>query len=464
MRAALRAGGLSLCLVFAAGAAAAQTADAVAPDLRQVEATLWNDPDADAIRSVRGVLEEAADAGDATAQFLLGRHLLNGWVLPQDRGAGLRLLEAAAAASHVEAQVDLGEGYLWGLNLPVDPALAAEYLGAAAEAGSNKAKRVLGAQLITGERLAQDKERGLSLMQQAIAAGDAEAQIALGKLYMSGHGVPREPQTALALFEGAAEAGNGHGLAAYGDALMWSQEDPARAEAILNRAGELGAGEAWLSLANGAMYGYLGGGRVSRAKFDGYAEKARAAGQERIAVLEAERNMWGINMRASGPETLARLRQAAEEGNAAAAGTLIELLRDGNKLNIRRDRAGARDALEEFGALFSDQMRVQYALSIDASEARAARAYAPMAEIISARPDLHNAWFGAQLAKANPNLAFYMLQQRMAADGVYRGAINGYATPATLRAVRDLCRQERLSENCGDNVLQPSVVGALLLN
>ncbi|WP_137700272.1 hypothetical protein [Marimonas lutisalis] len=83
----------------------------------------------------------------------------------------------------------------------------------------------------------------------------------------------------------------------------------------------------------------------------------RAAGEDEIEVYEATRNMWGINMRADGPETIARLRHAADGGNAAAAGFLIELLQDGNDLNLRRDLDAAGEALALYGKLLSEKAR-----------------------------------------------------------------------------------------------------------
>ena len=210
------------------------------------------------------------------------------------------------------------------------------------------------------------------------------------------------------------------------------------------------------------MYGYLGGGSVSRAKFGRYAEKARAAGEEEIAVLEATRNMWGINMRADGPETLARLTAAAEDGNVAAARFLIELLRDGNGLNVHRDSAAADAALDRFGALLGETATAQYALTLKAGKARTPAAYAPVAADYGARPDLKSVWFGEEIVKANPNVAFYILQQRFRDAGSYSGPLNGYATRATLRAVYKACRTLDRPERCDDNAMRPDVIGALL--
>lgn len=463
-RASLHLAVIGLCCAICAGVAGAQTQTQLpsASDITQAEAMLWGAVSVEDINEARALLETAAMAGDPNAQYHLGRHLLNGWVIAQDKPKGLQLLEASAAANNSAALLTLGEEYLWGINLPTDTTRAVGFLETASALGDVSAKRILGEQLISGDVLQRDVDRGMALLQDAISAGDVDSHVALGKLYLIGIGVTRDEGKALMLFEAAAQAGNGHGLAAFGDALMWSERDPARAEAILNRAGELKASEAWVSLAHGAMYGYLGGGRVSRAKFEGYAEKARAAGEESVAVLEAERNMWGINMRANGPETLAGLRSAAKNGNATAAGFLIELMRDGNDLNVRRQPEQARSALAEFGPLFNDKRREQYAISIDAALARQPTDYPPVADAFNARPDLKSTWFGTQIAKANPNVAFYILQEKLASEGRYDGPINGYATPSTLRAADQMCRELDLSEHCGDNVLMSNVVGALL--
>jgi len=454
---------LALIVGLWAGTISAQSAGVEVIDIKSVEATLWAKPDADDIRVAQETLEKLAVANDTEAQHVLGRHLLNGWVLEQDKDQGLKWLEVSAQAGNTAAQTELGQIYLWGIQVPSDADRAQSFLETAVENGDRAAMRTLGEELILGGTLPRDTVRGRALLEQTIAAGDIQADVVLGKLLLYGLGLEQDREKALELFEEAAEAGNGHGLAAYGDELMWRFNNPVRAEEILNRAGELGASEAWVSLANGAMYGYLGGGKVSRAKFAGYAEKARDAGEEEIAVLEAERNMWGINMRASGPETLDRLRSDAEAGNAAAAGLLIELLRDGNKLNIRKRPEEARTVLAEFGDLLSEKMQAQYDLTIDAVQARTPQAYAPVAAAFNAQPDLMSNWFGQQIVKANPNVAIYILQQKFSSGGTYAGQLDGLATRATLRAVYKACLTLDKPERCDDTVMRPDVLGALLV-
>lgn len=142
--------------------------------------------------------------------------------------------------------------------------------------------------------------------------------------------------------------------------------------------------------------------------------------------------MWGISMRASGPRTIARLEEAADKGNATAATYLIALVRDGNRLNLRKRPAQARAYLERYGDLLTPLEAAQLALSIDAAEATGPAASAAIARALGERPELKSVWFGKELHRANPNVAVYLLQADMKDRGLYRGALNGLATRPIL--------------------------------
>jgi TPR repeat protein len=407
-------------------------------------------------------LEQAATAGDARAQAALGKILLDGYYLPAEPERARAYLEQAAGAGNGAAQEALGSALLWGGALGRDPERARALLEAAASSGRSSAQALLGEQLLGGWVLPRDVEAGLPLLEQAIGAGDVKARLALGAFLLYGIALPADAPRALALFEEAAAAGNGTGLAQYGEALMWKLSDPPAAEAYLRRAGEMGVGAAWATLAEGAMYGYLGGGAASRAKFDDFAEKARAAGNARIAVLEAQRQMWGISMVASGPQTVAQLTEAAEAGNAEAAKFLIALLRDGNGLNVMKDAEAAEAALERYRAALSEAEIWQYGLTIAAKRARVPARYAALAEQAAAHPEWMSDWLGQELYKANPNVAVYLVQQKLRAAGSYRGALDGYVGPKTVRALKAACAGFADLPACDDSVLRPEVIGAVL--
>lgn len=302
----------------------------------------------------------------------------------------------------------------------------------------------------------------VALLEKAEAAGDQQSTLILGGLYLYGTVLPANPKRALQYFETAASAGNGAGLANYGTALMWKNTNWKVAEKTLVRAAEMGESKAWATLAEGAMYGYLGGGTYSRAKFDGYAAKARAAGNMRIEVLDAARQMWGISMRADGPATVAKLRKAADAGNPLAASYLISLLRDGNQMNIARNRRDATDSLKAYAAILPEGEAWSLGLSLRASKAHSLEAKADIAAEMSAHPDLVTVALAQQLHKANPNVAIYLLQSRMKEYGTYSGRLDGLAGDNTLKAIYAACKARLNLDHCADIVLKPDVIAQLI--
>lgn len=370
-------------------------------------------------------------------------------------------LRAAADAGDTEAQRDLGAALVFGTGgVAQDVNAGVQLLELAAAGGDVRAKAHLGKILFDGFYISPDHEIGAQLLEEAVAAGNTEAQLTLGAAFLWGENVDQDPVRALALFEEAAEAGDGRGLQQFGSQLMWSQRNAAEAEIYLRRSGELGVGAAWSSLAEGAMYGYLGPN--SRGKFDEFAARARDAGENRIAILEAQRRMWGISMRASGPGTLEVLEQAAEAGNADALKFLISLVRNGNRYNIRKEPERAREYLDRFATLLTSTEIEQLSLTIDATRARNIPEYRELATQIDARPELKSVWFGRELFAANPNVAIFMLQSDMSATNSYAGALNGLATKSTLRALLQECRALEGTRDCRETVLHPDVIGALL--
>lgn len=435
---------------------------AASPEVTRAEEMIWGDGDHSSSATGQLILERAVANGDVSAMTTLGEHLVYGWVLPKDVEAGVQLLAAAADKGSAEAQNVLGQVYLWGTAVDTDASRAERYLLAASKQGQPEAMLTLGQQLVSGGVFSPDLPTGLRWLERSAEANNSKALVALGEIYWRGKFVERDPDRAQQYFEDAAALGDGSGLTLMGTELMWREINATKAEEMLQRAGELGATEAYVRLAEGAMYGYLGGGSLSRKKYDGYAAQAMDAGENRLAVLEAERKLWGIGTRADGAEAVAILTTAAETGNADAAKYLIGLLRDGNNLNVRRSKMGAEDALNRFGDLLSEKERSQYALTLKAAAARTPERYAPVAEAFEQQSKIWSLWFGMELYKANPNVAFYILQRRLADEGKYAGALNGYATRLTLDAVNRACREKLDRSLCDDNVMRPDVIGALL--
>jgi len=406
-------------------------------------------------------LQSRANAGDAAAQRELGEALIYGiGGVSQDTKAGLALLEQAAAAGDATAQANLGIDRLWGINSEADAQAAHKLLKAAALGGNSEAARVLGESLIGGWVLERDATTGMQFMEQAVGDGDTQAKITLGSFFLYGDDLAQNTARATELFKSAAEDGNGEGLEQLGAHLMWEQIDTPSGEAYLRQAGKLGRTSAWETLAEGAMYGYLGPNRGE--KFDKYAKMARENDSTRIEVLDAQRQMWGISMRASGPATIEKLEKEASEGNKDALKFLISLVRDGNEMNIRSKPARASTYIEKYLDMLTPAEAMQFKLSIEAAQANSRAEYNTIYKRFSE-------WEGAvpdELAKevfaANPNLSIYMLQKSMKEQGTYKGPLNGLATRSTLKAIVKGCKSHRIRRNCTKSVVDADVIGPLL--
>ena len=444
------------CLMYAPGAFAASV------DVERAETLIWGTEGHSSPATGRLVLEQAAEQGDLAAMRALGMHLVYGWVLSKEVSKGLDLLEQAASGGDADAQNDLGQIYLWGLAGLKDAKQSRKYLEASSAQGHLEAMRTLGKQLVMGTLFEQDVNAGIGHLKAALAQDDAKSYVTLGVLYLEGSGVPLDRDTARKNFEKAADLGDGEGLLRFGENTMWQEIDSTIAEDALLRAAEIGETKAYVVLANGAMYGYLGGGSVSRKKYQTYADKAVEAGEEYIAVLEAERLLWGIGVRASGPRAIESLTSAADQGNSEAARFLIALLRDGNNLNVRQSSADAQKALLKYSGLLSQKQREQYDLTLKAARAKTPSAYAPVADAFMERTDLSSTWFGKEIYKANSNVAFYILQVRLKYEGLYKGTVHGLATRQTLKAVFEACLKSVAPKICKDNVMRADVIGALL--
>ena len=132
---------------------------------------------------------QAAEMGDAEAQFLLGNRYYNGQGVNTDRAKALYCYEHAARQGYAEAQVLLGQCYLYGDGLTKDERKGIHWLNQAVEHGSSFAKLVLGLCYINGTGVAADPKHGLSLVRSAAEQGDAIAQLCLGHFYCEGTGI-----------------------------------------------------------------------------------------------------------------------------------------------------------------------------------------------------------------------------------------------------------------------------------
>ena len=129
-------------------------------------------------------LRQAAEKGDARAQYNLGKMYSKGEGVMQDNAEAMSWYRKAAEQGHVNAQGMLGFMYANGEGVPQDDAAAVVWFRRAAE------KKV-----ITGANVTATRE------------GSAYAQLYLGIMYESGRGVPLNSAEAVKWFRRSADQG-----------------------------------------------------------------------------------------------------------------------------------------------------------------------------------------------------------------------------------------------------------------
>lgn len=105
------------------------------------------------------VWEEAADAGDAGAAYMIGATYMDGQAVLHDFDKAHEWLERAAAMGDARAMGDLGGAYDWGIGVEADRKTAAEWYLKGAERGHAASQYNAGVFLEEGEVVEQDLVR-----------------------------------------------------------------------------------------------------------------------------------------------------------------------------------------------------------------------------------------------------------------------------------------------------------------
>lgn len=209
-------------------------------DARVAEAIRLRDTDGAASAAV---LAEAAAAGHAEAQSVLGWMRLRGDGVPADPASGLDLLRAAVAQGHAAAQTNLGFAYETGLGVAQDVPEAVRLYRLAAGQGRAAAQNNLGSLYERGLGVVADLGEAARLYALAAAQEHAPAQANLGVLTEAGRGVPADAARAADLYERAALAGHAGAMVRLGVLLHDGRgvaADPSAARRWLQRAADLG--------------------------------------------------------------------------------------------------------------------------------------------------------------------------------------------------------------------------------
>ncbi len=149
-------------------------------------------------------LEQAAQAGDLTAQYELALQRLAAGATPE----AAALLRRAADRGFAMAQYRLAKLYERGEGVPADLSIARQWTERAAASGNRRAMHDLGVYFARGEGAPLDEAAAFRWFRQAAELGVADSQYNLGVLYQQGRGVNASASEALFWFMVAARQGD----------------------------------------------------------------------------------------------------------------------------------------------------------------------------------------------------------------------------------------------------------------
>jgi localization factor PodJL len=178
----------------------------------------------------RGAQAETVAVQDPRVQYERAVRLIG----DQRTGEAIALLQRAADAGFALAQYRLAKLYERGEGVDVDLSLARFWTERAAAAGNRRAMHDLGVFFARGEGAPLDEAAAFRWFRQAAELGVADSQFNLGVLYEQGRGVA--PSATEALFWFLVAAGQGDRDASARAASVQAQLSPAEVEQAQGRA------------------------------------------------------------------------------------------------------------------------------------------------------------------------------------------------------------------------------------
>ena len=291
-------------------------------------------------------LERAARTGDPEGMRRYGLALWLGKPsTPQEREEGQEWIQRSALAGHPQGMTFWGVIVLTRSEAPADKAEGREWLEKAAARGEPVAMYELAWRLEKGVDFPRDRARSRHWLEQAALHHHNDAQLELGLILCGEQGDPPAWERARGWLEQAAEGrfGKPEAMVRLSELVgegRGGPRDPARADALLRRAAELGHGGASLRLGSqsfergdyeAALELWLAAGRAGQA--DGWMGVGllhmRGQGVERDALLAAqafqEANKLGNR---DGAVWLARVLRQGGPRLAARPGEALALMRE----------------------------------------------------------------------------------------------------------------------------------------
>lgn len=139
--------------------------------------------------------QRAADQGNLEAEFALGQMYSRGWGVPRDEQDAMRWFELASNGLDSDGP-PTGWATLDGYGVPQDQTQAAYWYQKAAEKGHAEAAYNLAGLYASGKGVPKDEEQATHWVRTAASKGYAPAQAALGVRYATGNGIAKDDRRA----------------------------------------------------------------------------------------------------------------------------------------------------------------------------------------------------------------------------------------------------------------------------
>lgn len=157
--------------------------------------------------------KQAAEMGNAEAQFEMGSFYYNGIYVERDFNMAFSWYNKAAMNGNATAIDNCGIAYIEGIGVDINHSKAVEYFERGAALNYAPSIFNLGVSYENGNGVEQNSVRASKLFRQAAELGDGDAQLALAVSYYLGRGVKRDYDQSfywanLALENGVGDAAN----------------------------------------------------------------------------------------------------------------------------------------------------------------------------------------------------------------------------------------------------------------
>ncbi|KAJ3337556.1 hypothetical protein HDU93_000847 [Gonapodya sp. JEL0774] len=261
----------------------------------------------------------AAEQGDASGLYKLGRCYMNGEGVEKDEAQAVNCYRQAAEQGKAPAQVALGGCYANGHGVEKDELEAVTWYRKAAVQDDTSGQVFLGGCYMNGQGVEEDKVEAVNWYKRAAENSNAEGQFRLGLSYYKGEGVRKDEEEAIKWFRKAAEQRNVEAQLNLGQCYangQGVQKDDEQAVYWYRRAAEKGNAEGQLCLG----LRYISGDGVKKNHQDAvrWLSKAAKQGNSKGQFSLGSLLFYGDGVKKDEEEALKWYRKAADQGDAGA--------------------------------------------------------------------------------------------------------------------------------------------------